>query len=81
MPSGSWSRIVAAEQVVQLALGGRLDGRAPDDQLDPGGSGEVRAHPLDDLGSDVRLGGAGQDAAIDLDGGVTRDDVVLDARA
>ena len=49
MPSGSWSRIVRDQEVEQRALGGRLDRRAEDDQLDLADGRELRPEPLDEL--------------------------------
>ena len=66
------------EQVEERPVGRRLDRGAEDDQLDVTGGRELGPEPLDELGAHRRLGRPRQDAAVDLDDGVARDDVVLD---
>ena len=67
--------------------GGRTAGPRPaprpaaphDDELDVAGGSELRRRARSTLGPHLRLGRARQDAAVDLDDRVARDDVVLDA--
>src|SRR5690349_975212 len=67
------------EDVPQRTLGRDLDRLAPDDELDRAGGQQLGPDPPLDLGPDIGLGRARQDATVDLDDGVAGDDVVLDA--
>ena len=67
------------EQLVELALGRGLDRRAADDVLERALRGEV-AEPGQDLLAHVVRRRARERPAVDLDHGLARDHVVLDAR-